>query len=118
MESKNTHLVSVDLETQQWIEQYSERKNLSIQETFERVLRIGHLALETQEIEIADFIKGDPKVPIRVKIGIQAAVECLSILRKVHLPNLADQKNLAFEVKRLIEETIKQTVNEREDAYS
>lgn len=118
MEKKPTHLVEVDLETQSWIEQYSERKRLSIQETLERLLRAGRSMLERQEIEIANLSKGDIELPPRVKIGVQASVECLSILRKVHLPNLEEQKSLASEVKALIEKTIEQIAQIREEGLA
>jgi hypothetical protein len=118
MEKKNIHLVEADVDTQRWIEHYTERKNLSIKETLDRMLRAGRSALERQEIEIANLSKGDPELPPRVKIGVQASVECLSILRKVYLPELDDQKRLAFEVKELIEKAIRHTVNEREDVVS
>jgi hypothetical protein len=45
-------------------------------------------------------------------------VECLSILRKVYLPNLEEQKRLALEVKTLIEKTLLQIVHERSGGYS
>jgi hypothetical protein len=118
MEKKQSHLVEVDLETQTWIEQYSERKGLSIQETLERLLRAGRSMLERQELEIANLSKGDIELPPRVKIGVQASVECLSILRKVHLPDLAEQKKLASEVKALIEKTLQQMAEIREEGLA
>jgi hypothetical protein len=118
MEKKNTHLLEVDLETQNWIEQYSERKGLSIQETLERLFRAGRSTLERQELEISSASKGDVELPPRVKIGVQASVECLSILRKIHLPNLEDQKKLATEVKALIEKTLQQMAEIREEGLA
>ncbi len=118
MEKKSTHLVEVNLETQSWIEQYSERKHLSIQETLERLFRAGRSMLERQELEITNLSKGDIELPPRVKIGVQASVECLSILRKVHLPNLEEQKKLASEVKALIEKTLQQMAEIREEGLA
>jgi hypothetical protein len=118
MEKNQSHLVEVDSEAQNWIEQYAERKGLSIQETLERLFRAGRSTLEKQELEIANLSKGDVELPARIKIGIQASVECLSILRKVHLPNLEDQKKLALEVKVLIEKTLQQMTEIREEGLA
>lgn len=107
MKNTSTHLIEADLESQQWIERYAEIKNLSIQETLIRLLTAGHAALERQELEKQSPNNQDEPSP-RVKIGIQASVECLAILRKIHLPDLTDQKQLAYEVKQLIENTINQ----------
>lgn len=112
MEKKNIHLVETDLDSQSWIERYAERKNLSIKETFDRMLMAGRCSLERQEIEIGNLRKGDPELPPRVRIGVQASVESLSILRKIYLPDLKDQRRLALEVKELIEATIRQSLNE------
>jgi len=118
MEKKNCHLIEVDLETQGWIEQYAERKGLSIQETLGRLFIAGRFALERQEIESSNLQKDDLELALRVKVGAQASMECLSMLRKVYLSNLADQKRLALEVKTLIETTISQIIHEKIGGYS
>lgn len=108
-EEKHKHLVEVDLETQNWIEEYSKRVDLSVAETLERLLRAGRSMIEREAIEMAELSQGDAEVPIRLKIGVQASVECLSILRQVYLPNMELQKKLALDVKTMIEKTIEES---------
>lgn len=114
-EGKQTHLIEVDLETQSWIEEYAKRADLSMTETLERLLRAGRSMIEKQAFEMANVSQGDAEIPIRLKIGVQASVECLSILRQVYLPNIELQKKLALDVKAMIEKTIEQIANHKEN---
>lgn len=113
MEKKNVHLIEVEQEIQNWIEYYAGCKNISIQDTLNRIIVSGRHALGRQETEMANIKKGDPELPPRVMIGVQASVESLSILRKIYLPEIYDQKLLAKEVKELIDRTIKQYISEK-----
>ncbi len=114
-EAKHTHLVEVDLETQNWIEEYSKRADSSITETLERLLRAGRSMIERQALEEVEGLNKDAELPTRLKIGVQASVECLSILRQVYLPNIELQKKLALDVKNMIEKTIEQMANQTQN---